>query len=112
MKTTILVAVTEIQQSINKAESIEDRLTAAMEQARNHWLVVDENEQFQAAIGAVLNTSTEEEQEKINAELNVLNALSVATTGVPVDFKAIEMSENPIGIIKLWKRTKTERSTK
>ncbi len=106
MDNTILIAITEIKQGIDSSDSIENRFRTAMIQAKNHWLVVDEDGQLRAAIGAVLVTATEDEKERIHAELDVIKALSAATTGVPVDFDALKMSGNPIGILNLWRELK------
>lgn len=107
MDNCILIAITELKQDVDNNTPIEDRFRAVMKKAKNHWLVVNEDDQLRAAIGAVMLTATEEEQERINAELAVIKALSAATSGVPINFDALEMNETPIGILNLWKEEKT-----
>ncbi len=108
MDNTILIAITEIKQGIDNTDPIEDRFRHAMKQARGHWLIIKEDEQLRAAIGAVLVTATEEEQERINAELAVIKALNAAARGVSIDFDRLEMNDNPIGILKLWEETNND----
>lgn len=104
----ILVAITETQMCIEKMddEPLEARLKKAMQEMQHHWLVTNQEEQFQAAVGAVLITATEEEKERINAELRTLKALSAAMSGVPVDMgRAVDALEGikPVGLTKIWK---------
>ena len=104
----VMIAITEtkMQIEIMSNESVEARLKKAMELMQQHWLVTNQEEQFQAAIGAVLLTATEDEKERINGELKTLRALNAAASGVPVDmtqaFESMESYE-PIGLTKLWK---------
>lgn len=105
METTILVAITELRHTANKPGTLEERLKATMLEAKNHWLVTDDDERFRSAIGAVLLESTEEEQARINSEMRVLNVLSAAMRGVGVDWSALEAEADnePLGLVQMWK---------
>lgn len=102
---SILVAVTELKQSVDADKPITERLKAAMAQARQHWLVTNEDDQFRAAIGAVLLSATDDEKARIESELKALRALSAATAGVPINFAALDTQKDPIGLLKIWKET-------
>jgi hypothetical protein len=108
LRNSVLVAIQETKMNIqNMADKpVENRLKKAMETMQNHWLVTNKDEQFQAAVGAVLVTATDDEKERINAELRTLKALNAAMNGIPVDMgRAIEGLEGnePIGLTKIWK---------
>jgi len=102
----LILAIKEIASKLDRNASLEIRLKQAMREALNHWLVTDENEQFNCAIGAVLLTASQEEKDKINQEMRFLKALSA---GIPVDWEKIliEMqNQKPIGLLRLWEETK------
>ena len=100
LPTHLLVAI----QTINVPEgTLEERLKAAMRQTRNgHWMCTSEDECFRAAVGAVVLKATDEEKERIKAELDALEALSALFCGVPVDLERIPIPENPLGLSNMW----------
>lgn len=107
----MLIAIEEIKAQLNKDVPIVERIKQAMRLALNHWLVTDEVEQFNCAIGAVLLTATEEEGKPIREEMRFLKGLCAAAEGVPVDFASLVGAaepENWYGLIKLWKEVKKE----
>jgi len=107
----MLIAIEEIKAQLNKDVPIVERIKQAMRLALNHWLVTDEVEQFNCAIGAVLLTATEEERKTISEERNFLKGLSAAVKGVPVDFASLTENakpENWYGLLKLWREVKKE----
>ncbi len=110
MENSIMIAITETKAMLKgkEGESIEDRLSFAMSKTLNHWLVIDEDGQFRAAVGAVLLTATDDEKERISTELRSLKALSSALSGVPVDFSQLEVGKTePIGLSNLWRKVKS-----
>lgn len=119
MDNCILVAVTEIEMYLKGKKNLPlvERIKYAMQKASNHWLVTNEDDQFRAAIGAVLVTANEEEKEKINSELKLLKALSAAATGVSVDFTQLfaqlPVSETePLGLRGIWQEVKEAKNEK
>jgi hypothetical protein len=74
-----------------------ERVDAVMRAARTHWLVVDEQEQFKAACGALLVVGTDEEREEISYQLKQMAALSALMSGIPVDLEqlAAEQEQAP-----------------
>jgi hypothetical protein len=88
---------------IKPDDSLEDRCRAAMKAAHANGIVTDEELQFKGAVAAVFVESTDEdEKERIRLELETLRDLSALLSGVPVDLEAIQPLENPIGLRKLW----------
>lgn len=111
IKNTILVAITETKIQLEGKENLPliERLKIAMKSMVTHWLVVDEDEQFQAAIGAVLLVSSEKEREQINNELKGLRAISSMISGVSIDLEVLEkqIGDTPkIGLQKIWREIK------
>ncbi len=98
----------EARDDIAAAGTVEEKLTAAFNVARNHWMFLDKNIQQKAGIGAVMMSIEKggEDFRRIEKELHLHNALGAASSGIPVDFGA--MLENtdedlkPVGIAKLW----------
>lgn len=111
LSNTILIAITETEGVVkrNQDKPLIERLKIAMKATRNHWLVTDEDGQFQAAVGAVLLTANEEETERIKAELAILKGLNAAFSGVPVNMRALLAGQEKvelIGLSKIWAETK------
>lgn len=114
MNNCIAIAIAEIKTYIEEAKEkpLVERLKIAMKQAQQHWLVVDENERFQAAIASVFVLATEEEKHQLTKEINVLKGLSAACSGIPVDMNALMSNINPdelIGLKKIWEETKVDK---
>jgi hypothetical protein len=92
--------------SLPEGSSLEDRFRAASKASRNHYMVMDEDTQYAGMCEAVYASATEDERERIIAELRQLKALDAMLSGVPVDFDRFEPIENPIGIAKIWRDSK------
>ena len=105
----LMIAVTEAKRAAEKETTLEGRLKVAMNATKDHWMVTDAEEQFRAAIGAVLLLSEGEDKDRIMLEMKQLRILGAMANGVPVDFEQIKPLENPIGLTKLWKNIKGAR---
>ncbi len=92
----------ENREALKSAETVEEKLRVAFKGARDHWMFTDENDQLMGGIGAAMFSMTKEDKERVTEELRVFQSLNAAISGVPVDFSAIEIMANPIGIRKLW----------
>lgn len=107
----LMIAATEAKGAVERTvaahpnASLEDRLRAAFEVTRHHWLVTDEDTQFRAGIGGVLLTADDDEKARIQAELQTLQTLGAAMSGVPVDFGGIGADDapKPIGMLGIWR---------
>ena len=105
----IMIMSAELRHLAEKHETIEEMFRAVVPSAREHWMVIDEDEQFRGAIGAVLlalqEKGREGEMERITKELNMLKAVSlIGTPGVNVNLGDImEDGFEPIGMLKIWK---------
>ena len=111
LSNSLQIAILEIKHKVAAlpAETtLEDKLTAAMRDARHHWMVTNEDEQFRAAVGAVMLNSDDDTRRRIEKEMLALRTLGTAMDGVPVDFSSVEVPEDPIGLLALWKDTKVE----
>jgi len=109
---TIQIAMAEAKSDVEKAEGgLLEKLKAAMKATHDHWMVTNEDEQFRAAIGAVMvfYGQGSEEFKRLEWEMGNLNrfsaALSASQVGVSVDFGSIldEQEYEPIGLLKLWR---------
>ena len=92
----------ENRDKLEAAETAEEMLRIAFKGARDHWMFTDEDDQLKGAIGAAMHHMNDEDKKRVKAELKVMNALGSAMSGVPVDFSAVEVPENSIGIRGLW----------
>ncbi len=78
---------------------------AVFREARKAWLTTDEEMHFKGGIAAllVLYRDDEEMTERLHKELQSLQNLSAAMSGVPVNFDhIIESDFEPLGLMKLW----------
>lgn len=99
----LFLAMVAARQAIRPEDSLEDRCRAAMKGTYRHWMVTDEDTQFKAAVAAVYEqTSDEDERQRIKDELESLRDLAALLSGVNVDIEAIRPLENPIGLRNLW----------
>ena len=103
---SLLIVIAEAKSAAESKDTLEEKLTAAMNAARNHWMVLDEDKQFRGAIGAVMLLVDNETRERIELEMKSLNALSAMLSGVPIDIERVEVPEDPIGLLKMWKDLK------
>lgn len=112
---SMMLAIQEIESTLDKEAPIKERLTQAMKLSRNHWLIVDEDQQFRCAVGAVIITASQDERLIIEYEMDVLRALSAGASGVPIDFEALAQGapETTYGLRGLWiESNNTSTSTK
>jgi len=105
----LAIGAAECKGAAERETTLEGRLTAAFRVAKDLWMTTDENEQFQSAVAAVHMLSSDEDKQRIESEMLQLRTLSALLSGVPVDLDAIKKSENPIGLMKLWKAIKHGR---
>jgi hypothetical protein len=102
---TMLIAISETASQIKgKHTDVKDMLRESMKIMSNHWLVTWEDQRFRAAVGAVMLLCTPEEKNTLEKEMKLLQGLSVATSGIPVDLTSlIEEDFVPIGALGIWK---------
>lgn len=110
MDNTDLIAITEAESAAKGKETLEERLEAAMNATKDHWLLTDEDRRFMAAVGGVLLVSNEEEQERIKSEVSILKTISAGCSGVPIKIEELlkQSRTEPIGMMKMWKKIKGE----
>ena len=97
--------MTECIEEAKNEESLDDIIDACFSAAKDHWMATEEDDQFLGAVGAILQLSNDEDEEKMRAELDTVKALNAAMSGVPVDFSAVpSLRENPICLHGRWKK--------
>lgn len=89
------------------------KIRAAMKASYRHWMVTDEDDQFTGALEGAAHVLEPDEVERLKSELRLLQGLSAATNGIPVDFAALvgnddEERPEPFGVLKLWDAVKEE----
>jgi len=109
MNTEILIMSAELKHLAEEHETIEDMFRAVVPEAHNHWMIIDEDEQFKGAVGAVLlalqEKGRDDDMKRITKELQMLRALSlIGTPGVSINFGDIlDEGFEPIGLMQIWK---------
>ena len=81
-----------------------EQLKAAMRATSNHWLIMNENEQFKAAVLGVMFCYGEgdDEYQRLKKELNLLATISQRH---PIDLSSLGDFE-PVGIAGIWREVK------
>ncbi len=99
------IIMSEVREKVASANDLEGKLQAAMRGAKNHWMVLDEQTQFKAAVGAVMIDYGEDSADfqRLEAEMKALRTLAAMASGIPVDISRLDTSEEPIGLTKMWK---------
>lgn len=113
MNEIVLIAAVEAETAAKAAEdtTLEGRLRAAMQATANHWMATNEDDQFLAACEGTARVVDDEDRERIEASLRLLQTLSAAASGVPVDFDALlpdgaEDRPKPARLQPLWREVK------
>lgn len=112
MNNIVLIAMTEAKMSVKATEGgLIEKLKASMRAVSNHWMVTNKDEQFQAAIGAVMEFYGAESKEFRHIEWEIGNikrinsALNSASNGIQLDWETvIEESDEfeAVGLISMW----------
>src|SRR3990167_2431519 len=94
------------------AGGLEDKLRAAMNVAKDHWMVLDRDTQFRGAIGAVMSHygQDSEEYKRMEHEIDSLRQLSAflaasqagLAVALPDTTDTQQERPEPIGIMKIW----------
>ena len=107
------IAISEAQNAIKDDGTLIEKLKTVMLVTQNHWMCTNEDEQFRAAVGAVMLHYGKDSDEfvRLEREMKSLNKLSAALhaaqAGVSVNFdSALDAEDNeykPIGLLQLWR---------
>ena len=109
MDNTILIALAEAKSELSLENDLLQNIKDSMSACKNHWLVTDDDDQFRASVGAVMAFYGEgsDEYKRLKQEMKTLTQFSAMMTaqqaGLNVGFDGIDVMENPIGLLKLWK---------
>lgn len=102
-ETAIMIAATEAKEEAIGCKTLTEQLRAAMNCTKDHWILTNEEDQFKAAIAAVMLLCPDDDKIRIETEIKQLNMLSAAMSGVPVDFGQMDEIKDPIGLLGMWK---------
>lgn len=106
LSNSMMIAIQEIRSSLDNSKPILENIKIAMKEAKNHWLVVNEEERFRSAIGAVLLVANEEQKQILTDEMKGLQIISALQSGIPVDIEAATQGLDTtkfFGLLKIWK---------
>lgn len=105
---TLMIGITEAQNAADEHNKLEDKIDAAMNATINHWMILDEDKQFRAAVGGLILSVDEEIRERIKKEMESIRAMSAMMSGVPVDIEQVDVDFEFLGLLKRWKELKKE----
>ena len=106
----LMLVIHECKGAVEKCEgSLDDRLLAAMNAAKGHWMVLDKDTQFRGAVGAVMQHygQDSDEYKRMAHELESLRKFSAfiaaSQAGLSTNFpEPAEDAPKPIGMMGLW----------
>ena len=115
MNAKIAIAMTEATAALDKSNGIEENIKIAMRITKDHWICSDPDQQFYAALAAVVGLYGDEspEADRIEWECNKIKKAAVlldaAQSGVIddidqmiKDLKKDAKKYEPIHILKIW----------
>ncbi len=102
----LMLGITEAKTAADQCEDLDQKIDAAMKATNNHWMILDEDKQFRAAVGGLILSVNEETQTRIKEEMASLRVVGAMMSGIPVDIERVEVPENPLGLLKRWKELK------
>ena len=107
--TELAIAAMPIRDLVPKDKPLVERIKFAMSYIRKHkdevfWMSyqVNDDKQIRTALAAVMMAGSDEDRILIKRSIKPLQMLSAAIQGIPVNFGAMETSEDLIPLIKLW----------
>ena len=107
------IAFAEARSGLDYTKPLVDRLRAAMENTKDHWMCTDEDGRFLAACLAAVDGGTEEDRERVLSEIENIRKFSAfiaaAEAGLKIDADSlpkVEDQKEPIGLMKLWREVK------
>ena len=116
MDRLLMIPITALKSKLERdypdfaEKAIEERAKLAMKHAHDEgvcFMTPSDDQKFRAACGALLLMSSEEEQGRITVELRMLQGLSAATQGLPIDFGAlIPDGFSAIGLMGIYNESK------
>jgi len=109
----IEIACAEIKPIVTaQHKNVQDKLRAAMEALKSHWVLTTDTERIMAATASVMAYygPGSDEYKHLKREIDLHVALSTAASGVPVDFGTLVSDDDepmrPVGIIRIWAEVK------
>ena len=114
--TMLALVMAECEHPVKQcAGDLKAKLRAAMNSAKDHWMVTDDDTQFRGSVGAVMKHYGKESNEwraledEINALRKVSAFLAAVQAGLTVNLPDLGVDEpksESIGLIKMWREIK------
>jgi hypothetical protein len=96
------IAILEVKDKLDLKAPIEESIKKAMKLMKDHWLICSNEQQFRCAVGAVMLTYPDARPD-LEAEIKVLQALSAASAGVPIDLESTFDHEGKVyNLLAIW----------
>lgn len=106
----VIETLAALRRAGDSLPALEDKLQYAMKHMKDHWMVTNNFEQFQAAISAVLAYLKEDSEDFIRLKHEIdgirqLNAyISAAQAGLDLQFDMGEKKDiKPVKIAEMWR---------
>lgn len=111
LSNSLLIGIQDLEGRIDHSKPLEEKLYDAMVLSLDSWLITDEDEQHKIAIGAVLSKGTEEERKLINEELEGLQGVFGAPSGMPMDpnYLFTMLGQCKLGLQNIWDKAKKSK---
>jgi hypothetical protein len=116
---TVMLCVAEAKDAIqaSKETSLAKQLKVAMRNTRKSWCITNEEEQFKAAVVAVMSLQDEDGKARLVEEFKALQRfgamIAAAAVGLSVDLASVlsdvpEDKDRWVGLMKIWNESKEE----
>ena len=111
VKAAILRGVVNSREDVTKGMDVKELARITFEESRGQnggWLLSNDEDRFRVGCATIYTLASEEDQERIEREMRMLNALGAAMQGVPVDFSSFgdNLEESDlIGLMRIYRST-------
>jgi hypothetical protein len=112
MSVKLQIAVSSVRGNIPTDGLLRDRIASAMRYVRTHEddifcmsHRVTDDDRIRTALAAVMLDATEADKDIIVRSLKPLQALGAAMQGIPVDMSQVEMADDLLPIVELWRQS-------
>ena len=112
------IAAAPVRDQIPADQPLAERIAFAMRYVREHedslfWMSYEVNDDLmmRTALAAVMLAGNEDDRDAISRALKPLKMLNAAMQGIPVDFSALDASDDLLSLVKMWKESASSSTT-